>query len=1130
MSKKLFSNSSISEGNPSPHRTKTLKFHLFGKKILVLTICIFFSFILNAQVSKNINLTTAGTLSTALTAIELNSVTNLTITGTIDARDFKTMRDSMKVLAILDLSGANITSYSGVLGTWFTVESIDYPANAIPDCAFYFVGGKDNGKTSLKTVKIPESTSYIGKHSFRGCYGLTSFSLPSSVNQIGIYAFFSCINLAQIELPASVTSIADFAFYNCQGFSTFPLTSTITSIGEYAFYNCGYVNTLTIPSSVTSIGKNAFENCFGLTSISIPSSVTSIGDNAFEGCQSLTSAVIPSSMTSISNYVFYSCGKLKSVTIPSSVKSIGKYAFNYCGSLTSLTIPSSVTSIDNGAFNESGLISVSIPSSVTFLGDGAFCDCNSLTSVSIPSSITSISNNTFLRCKNLASITIPSSVTSIGIWAFEGCTKLTSVSIPSSVTSLGDCIFNGCSGLTSVTISSSATSLGYRAFGGCYRLTSISIPYSVKSIGPEAFYYCSGLKSIFSYSINPIDLTTSLSVFENVDKTTCILYVPAGSKSAYQVANQWKDFTNIVELNAGLFANAGPDQVINEGQVVTLDGTSSKSNNNNNPLSFKWTAPAGITLSSESASNPTFIAPEVSTETSFTFSLIINDGSFGSEADEVTIIVKQVNKAPMANAGTNQSVNENSLVTLDGSASADPDNDKLNYLWTAPAGITLSSETASNPSFIAPEVSMDTVFTFELTIYDGSVNSTADQVKVTVKQVNKAPIANAGTNQSVNENSLVTLDGSASSDPDRDELSYLWTAPAGITLSSETAKNPTFTSPEVNQDNIYRFILLVNDRKADSDTSQVSIIVKQVTPVLKLVSKTSDSQISSTEVTYQFYLKTVNSFYVESVTPMMNGDTAEFSLEPGEWIILASPAQNSSAFLPTYSGNTLEWINAEHIIVSEKGTTFKEITCFLPEIVNKGAGQISGYVYEKADPGTKSISLSNSFDTSGNPVSGALIRLFKKGNPVPVLSIFTDAQGFYKFDNLDIIDYQIVVEIPGFTQFEKFEIAISVDQPFTAVSFGVNTTSQVITDNNTLLISSLKIYPNPVVLFVNLEVGRNISSPYSILVYSIDGELMINQVSLTSKTILDFSEMLAGTYLIEVFSGAERQSSIVIKR
>jgi hypothetical protein len=905
------------------------------KTILVATsLCI--SLILNAQISKTITIN-AGELASAISASERNTITSLTLTGNIDARDFKTMRDSMKVLAALDLSEANISAYTGVLGTWFTTESIDYPANTIPNCAFYFVAGKDNGKASLKTVKIPVSTIGIGKHSFRGCTGLTSFSLPPSVNQIGIYAFFSCINLAQIELPASVTAIEDFAFYNCQGFSTFPLTSSIKSIGESAFYNCGYVTTLTIPSSVTSIGKNAFQDCFSLTSISIPSSVTSIGDNAFEGCQSLTSAVIPSSMTSISNYVFYGCGKLKSVTIPSSVKSIGKYAFNYCGSLTSLTIPTSVTSIDDGAFYESGLTSITIPSSVTFLGQAAFGDCSNLTSVSIPSSITSISNNTFLRCENLASITLPSSVTSIGLSAFEGCIKLTSVTIPSSVTSLGDCIFNGCSGLTSVTISSSATSLGYRAFGGCYRLTSITIPYSVKSIGAEAFYYCSGLKSIFSYSITPIDLRTSLSVFENVDKTTCTLYVPEGSKSAYQAANQWKDFLNIVEMpaivlssnivnfgatqnktssisitsytnwtassdqswlkvspisssgnqtltiiadsnplptsrtatititpvdaslknasttenamgsnsitsgntqtititqeanttNNAPIANAGPDQSVFEGITVSLDGSTS-SDPDGTQLSFKWTAPSVISLNSETTAKPTFIAPEVTQDETYTFSLVVNDGAIDSPVDQVVITVKNVNKAPIANAGSDQSVNEGTTVSLDGLASSDPDGTQLSYKWTAPSGINLNSESAAKPTFIVPEVMRDTAFTFLLVVNDGKVDSEVDQVVISVKNVNKTPVANAGKDMTVKEGTAVSLDGSSSYDPDGEPIFYQWKAPAGITISSETEAKPTFIAPEVKNDSTIIILLEVSDGIVNSIPVTINLTILNV--------------------------------------------------------------------------------------------------------------------------------------------------------------------------------------------------------------------------------------------------------------------------------------------------------------
>jgi len=57
------------------------------------------------------------------------------------------------------------------------------------------------------------------------------------------------------------------------------------------------------------------------------------------------------------------------------------------------------------------------------------------------------------------------------------------------------------------------------------------------------------------------------------------------------------------------------------------------------------------------------------------------------------------------------------------------------------------------------------------------------------------PLANAGTNQTVNEGETVTLDGSSSSDPDDDPITYQWSAPAGITLSSTTASQPAFTVP-----------------------------------------------------------------------------------------------------------------------------------------------------------------------------------------------------------------------------------------------------------------------------------------------------------------------------------------------
>ncbi len=283
----------------------------------------------------------------------------------------------------------------------------------------------------------------------------------------------------------------------------------------------------------------------------------------------------------------------------------------------------------------------------------------------------------------------------------------------------------------------------------------------------------------------------------------------------------------VKQVNKAPVANAGTDQTVNEGVVVTLDGSAS-SDPDNNTLTYSWTAPTGITLNSTTAAKPTFTAPEVMTDQNYTFSLIVNDGTVNSTADQVIITVKQVNKAPVANAGTDQTVNEGVVVTLDGSASSDPDNNTLTYSWTAPTGITLNSTTATKPTFTAPEVMTDQNYTFTLIVNDGTVNSTADQVIITVKQVNKAPVANAGTDQTVNEGVVVTLDGSASSDPDNNTLTYSWTAPTGITLNSTTATKPTFTAPEVMTDQNYTFTLIVNDGTVNSTADQVIITVKQV--------------------------------------------------------------------------------------------------------------------------------------------------------------------------------------------------------------------------------------------------------------------------------------------------------------
>jgi hypothetical protein len=164
------------------------------------------------------------------------------------------------------------------------------------------------------------------------------------------------------------------------------------------------------------------------------------------------------------------------------------------------------------------------------------------------------------------------------------------------------------------------------------------------------------------------------------------------------------------------------------------------------------------------------------------------------------------------------------MVTLDGSASCDPDGNPVSYLWTAPEGIILSSATDAQPTFISPKVVKDTDLTFSLVVFDGTEYSPADEVTITVLHIdNKAPVADAGKDQSVEEGELVTLDGTKSKDHEGELLTYLWTAPEGIILSANDEAQPTFIAPFANEDTPLLFSLVVNDGYQDSEPDYVTI-------------------------------------------------------------------------------------------------------------------------------------------------------------------------------------------------------------------------------------------------------------------------------------------------------------------
>lgn len=105
--------------------------------------------------------------------------------------------------------------------------------------------------SSVTSVTIPDSVTFISDSAFAYCSSLTNISIPNSVTFIGFSAFNSCTSLKSITLPSSLSTIQSSAFYNCGNLETIRIPVSVTFIGNYAFAGCPSSMTVTYPGSKT---------------------------------------------------------------------------------------------------------------------------------------------------------------------------------------------------------------------------------------------------------------------------------------------------------------------------------------------------------------------------------------------------------------------------------------------------------------------------------------------------------------------------------------------------------------------------------------------------------------------------------------------------------------------------------------------------------------------------------------------------------------------------------------------------------------------------------------------------------------------------------------------------------------
>ena len=527
-----------------------------------------------------INVETEGSLRDSILAqvYSLDQVIALTVTGSLNSDDIYTIQECSNLQAI-DLSGTTLTE----------IQSYTF-----------------SDRTSLKSVKLPNSLKTIGYQAFSGCTALASIEFPASLQFIESYAFRNCYSLTEVTFNEGLQTIGSYAFQNCKSLAKAIFNEGLQSINYYAFYNTALTEVV-LPGTLTYV-QAPFSNCNSLQKVTSYAIVPPANDGYLvrsSNSDTLTCTLYVPEMSLISykNDYGWNCftniegfeysidtlyvdvaeaGKLgqailekvenftdvKALVVKGKLNSedanrirtsltnllyldiaettleeIPYQMFSGKKNLLGIKLPKNLKVINSYAFQgTSNLTSIVLPESLTTIYYGAFAG-SGLERIEIPVSCTTFDNYIFGSCRQLREVVLNEGLTQIPNDMFEYCTALEKVNIPSTVQAINGYAFYECNNLMSITLPEGLTYIGNDAF---YRtgLQSIELPSTLTRIGYNVFNYCNNLRVVKSYALIP-PFNNNNTIWYTDNNTSCDLYVPYLSLIDYKLKAGWDAFTNI---------------------------------------------------------------------------------------------------------------------------------------------------------------------------------------------------------------------------------------------------------------------------------------------------------------------------------------------------------------------------------------------------------------------------------------------------------------------------------------------------------------------------------------------------------------------------------------------------------